>query len=71
MSAFLENYPSVSKKHAIEVLKYAEKFVTTDAKIAVKSFEESHKKFIVVVYKETGREDGFIITAYFSKNKQE
>lgn len=30
LSAFLENYPSVSKEHALEVLKLAEKFVTTD-----------------------------------------
>lgn len=30
LSAFLENYPSVSKEHALEVLKIAEKFVTTD-----------------------------------------
>ena len=30
LSAFLENYPSVTKEHALEVLKLAEKFVTTD-----------------------------------------
>jgi uncharacterized protein (DUF433 family) len=30
LKAFLENYPSVSKEHALEVLKLAEKFVTTD-----------------------------------------
>ncbi|MCB0727535.1 MAG: DUF433 domain-containing protein [Ignavibacteriae bacterium] len=30
LSAFLENYPSVSKEHAQEILKLAEKFVTND-----------------------------------------
>lgn len=30
LSVFLENYPSVSKEHALEVLKMAERFVTTD-----------------------------------------
>ncbi|MEO8399719.1 MAG: hypothetical protein ABI550_07905 [Ignavibacteriaceae bacterium] len=30
LSAFLENYPSVSKEHAIKVLELAEKFATND-----------------------------------------
>ncbi|HRJ99524.1 MAG TPA: DUF433 domain-containing protein [Ignavibacteria bacterium] len=30
LNAFLENYPSISKEHALNVLKLAEKFVTTD-----------------------------------------
>ena len=30
LSIFLENYPSVSKEHALKVLELAEKFVTSD-----------------------------------------
>lgn len=42
-----------------------------DTKIAVKKFLENFTKFVIVVYKETGKEDGFIITAYFSNKEQE
>ncbi len=42
-----------------------------NAKIAVKEFYEKAPKFIVVVYKETNENDGFILTAYFSDKKQE
>jgi hypothetical protein len=41
-----------------------------DAKIAIKKFQETFRKFVVVVYKETSGRDGFIITAYFSDNDQ-
>jgi Barnase-EndoU-ColicinE5/D-RelE like nuclease len=42
-----------------------------DAKIAVKKIQEGFTKFIVVVYKETGGNDGFIITAHFSNKELE
>ena len=34
--------------------------------IAIKSLE-GKKKYLVVVYKETGKDDGFVITAFFTK----
>ncbi|MEX0813690.1 MAG: hypothetical protein WD048_15840 [Chitinophagales bacterium] len=40
------------------------------AKIAVKSFQETLGKFIVVVYKEISNTDGFVLTAYLAKGKQ-
>lgn len=39
-----------------------------EAKIAVSKFYETINKFVIVIYKETNAEDGFIITA-FSSNK--
>ncbi len=36
------------------------------AKIAIKKFQEGIDRHIVVVYKETGINDGFVITAHFS-----
>ena len=42
-----------------------------DAKIAIRKFQDRVDKFVVVVYKEINLKDGFIITAYFSNNKQE
>ena len=41
-----------------------------DAKIAIKNFQETFRKFVVVVYKETSAKDGFIITAHFSDSEQ-
>jgi len=41
------------------------------AKIAVKLLEEREDKFVVAVYKEVTTNDGFVITAYLSKKKQE
>lgn len=35
--------------------------------IAEKNFRELNNKFVIVVYKETSENDGFIITAFFSK----
>lgn len=42
-----------------------------DAKIAIKMFQETFIKFVVVVYKEMSATDGFVITAYFSNKLQE
>lgn len=42
-----------------------------DAKIAIRKFQETFTKFVVVIYKETSKKDGFIITAYFTNKKQE
>ena len=42
-----------------------------DAKIAIRKFQERIPAFVVVVYKETSANDGFIITAHFSNKKQE
>ena len=42
-----------------------------DAKIAIRNIQDRLDKFVVVVYKELNVNDGFIITAYFSNNKQE
>jgi hypothetical protein len=41
------------------------------AKIAVKTFKERNDKFVVVIYKELGSNEGFVITAYLSTRKQE
>ncbi|MFP4621702.1 MAG: hypothetical protein ACLFM7_10350 [Bacteroidales bacterium] len=38
--------------------------------IAISSNIEHTRKFIVVVYKEISANDGFVITAYISNNKQ-
>ena len=40
------------------------------AKIAIKKLQETFRKFMVVIYKETNVGDGFIITAHFSDNEQ-
>ena len=42
-----------------------------DAKIAIREFQENFTKFMVVVYKETNKNDGFVITAYFSNKIQD
>ena len=42
-----------------------------EAKIAIKGFQERNDKFVVVVYNEVNRNDGFVITAYFSNQQQE
>jgi len=42
-----------------------------DAKIAIKKFQDKFSTFVVVVYKETSIDDGFVITAYFSNKEQE
>lgn len=42
-----------------------------DAKIAIREFQENNAKFVVVIYKETNTNDGFIITAHFTNKKQE
>ncbi len=42
-----------------------------DAKIAIKKFQEKNPIFVIVVYKETSANDGFVITAYFSNKEQE
>ena len=39
--------------------------------LAVKRYDKTpvtHDKFLVIVYKETGKLDGFILTAYFSRS---
>ncbi len=40
------------------------------AKIAVKKLPGSVVKYLLVVYKETGAHDGFVITAYLSSREQ-
>lgn len=42
-----------------------------DAKIAIKKFKEGRNRFVVVVYKELSKTDGFVITAYLSTRIQE
>jgi len=42
-----------------------------DAKIAIKELQGRLDKFVVVIYKEVSADDGFVITAYLSKKKQE
>jgi len=42
---------------------------TNNELLAVKSFTNSLRISIVVVYKETSNEDGFVITAYISSRK--
>jgi len=44
---------------------------TRNEYIAVSGKQEQSGKFIVVIYKETGLLDGFIITAFISNKKQE
>jgi hypothetical protein len=44
---------------------------TDDAKIAIKRFKERFNKFVVVIYKEIGVSEGFVLTAYFSSKNQE
>jgi len=44
---------------------------TNDAQIAIRRIKEGLDKFVIVIYKETSSEDGFIITAYISKKEQE
>ncbi len=39
--------------------------------LAVKEFDKTTPKFIVVIYKETDKADGFIITAFISKRRHE
>jgi hypothetical protein len=39
--------------------------------IAIKKFEKISSKFVVVIYKETNEQDGFIISAFVSKHQQE
>ncbi len=41
-----------------------------EAKIAIKKFQERSDKFVIVVYKETDTNDGFVITAHFSNHQQ-
>lgn len=40
------------------------------AKIAIKKLLEIFNKFVVVIYKEVSKNDGFVITAYLSKKQQ-
>ncbi len=42
-----------------------------DANIAIRKLPERLDKFVVVVYKEVSANDGFVVTAHFSKTKQE
>lgn len=44
---------------------------SNEAKIAIKNFQKEFRKFIVVVYKETSINDGFVITAFFTKKLNE
>lgn len=39
--------------------------------IAIKEFDKTSPKFVVVIYKEIDKIDGFIITAFISKRRQE
>jgi hypothetical protein len=39
--------------------------------IAIKEFQKTSPKFVVVIYKEVDKTDGFIITAFISKRRQE
>lgn len=39
--------------------------------IAIKEFQKISPKFVVVIYKELSGNDGFVITAFVSKRKQE
>ena len=41
-----------------------------DARIAIKKLNETFAKFVVTIYKETSADDGFVITAHFSKKLQ-
>jgi len=41
------------------------------AKIAVKKIQERKDKFVVVIYKEVSKDDGFVITAYFTNKAPE
>lgn len=42
-----------------------------NAKIAIRKFTDEPNKYIVVVYKESDENDGFVITAYLSDKEQE